>query len=588
MRLVPGALRQSPIADLCLAVGAAVLLVALHGCAAPKAARLSSGLRLVGDGVTMNTLAFNAAIDNLSKAGGGTLSVRPGRYLTGTIYLRSDVTLHLENGAVLLGSTNLSDYPENQPPLPASALEFGRYSLIYAWGQHDVAITGEGKIYGQGNAPNFTKKFLLALGWSTNDAYLKRPYGLCFVGCQRVQVRNVTLENIAFWTEDYLDCDDVLVDGISVDNLKDDYNNDGIDVDGSRNVRIANCRFIAGDDGICLKSSYAVCENVTINNCTVRALCNGVKLGTASRGGFKNISVANCVIEQTGVAGVALEVVDGGVLDGVTVANLAMADVGTPVFIRLGDRGKKWTDEQPPALPGTLRNVLISGITATLARKDGTFACPISGLPGHPVENITLSNIRISLKEGFGKVQLDDYQLGLQRAAKTTVAQRFSNDIKRVTAQVVPENASDYPEYSMFGPLPAYGFFCRHTKNLVLNNIDLGFDEEEYRSAMVFQDVRELNIDGLRARSLPEGNPVLLLRDVKDAFISRCVAEKNAPVFLRAEGDSDRISLLDSDLAQASAALSLDPALEGRDITFDAGNATRFRKSPNTGEGSWH
>jgi Glycosyl hydrolases family 28 len=572
----PGSFSQSFCAAVCLAAGAALSFPPPHVCAAENPAAPE---RLAGDGVTLNTLAFNAAIEKLSDAGGGTLSIPPGRYLTGTVYLRSGVTLHLENGAVLLGSTNISDYPENQPPLPAAALEFGRYSLIYAAGQHDVAITGEGKICGQGSSPSFTKKSLLARGWSANEAYLKRPYGLCFVGCRRVQVRNVTLENLAFWTEDYLDCDDVVVDGVTVNNLKDDYNNDGIDVDGSRNVRIANCYFMAGDDGICLKSSYTPCENITINNCVIRALCNGVKMGTASRGGFKNISVANCAIDQTGLAGLALEVVDGGVLDGVTAANLTMSDVGTPVFIRLGNRGKKWTDAQPPAVPGTLRNVVVSGITATLARKDGTLASSISGLPGYPIENVTLDNIRISVKKGFGNVHLDAYQLGLQHTAKSLVDQRFDGDIRKLAPRQVPEKPLDYPEYSMFGPLPAYGFFCRHVKNLVFENIDLQFDKDERRSALAFEDVRGLNIDGLRARSSAESNPVLLFHDVQNAFVTRGVAEKGTPVFLRAEGDSDHISLLDSDLAQAASPLSVDPSLQGRAITLDAAPAVPASKA---------
>jgi Glycosyl hydrolases family 28 len=516
----------------------------------------------VGDGVTMNTRAFNSVIDSISKRGGGALSIPPGRYLTGTIYLKSGVTLNLESGAEILGSTNLADYPKNPPPAPTTTLEFGQYSLIYAAGQHDIAITGEGKIYGQGSDSNFTKTFLIAHGWSATDAYLKRPYGLCFVGCRHVQVRNVTLENMAFWTEDYLDCDDVLVDGISVNNLKEDYNNDGIDLDGSRDVRISNCNFVAGDDAICLKSSYSMCENVAISNCVARSLCNGIKFGTASRVGFKNISISNCVIYETGLAGLALEIVDGGIMDGVTISNLTMDDVGTPIFIRLGNRAKKFLEDQPDIGIGTLKNIIISDITATVFEKNGTFACPISGLPDHPIENVRISNVNIALKNGYSNEHLDEFQHHNLNTTSQIIGKDLDNKIKSLTAQQVPENPADYPEYSMFGPLPAYGFFCRHVKNIFFNNVDLSFEKPEYRTAFICYDVHELNIDGLHAQSSMESNPLLLFRDVTDAFLSRCTAPDETPVFLRLEGNSDHILIFASDLSHAVSAISLEAGIQ--------------------------
>ncbi|MEO6996102.1 MAG: glycosyl hydrolase family 28 protein, partial [Lacunisphaera sp.] len=273
---------------------------------------------VVADGKTLNTARINTLIAELSGAGGGTLTFTRGTYLTGTVVLLSNVTLQLDAGATILGSTDIADYPENAPPHPTSRLEYGRYALISAIGQHDVAIRGQGRIYGQGDNPNFTKKDLLARGWSANDAYLKRPFGLSFIGCQRVTVEDIKLENIAFWCEGYLDCDDVTVRGVTVDSKKHDYNNDGIDLDGCRNVRVSDCYFFVGDDAICLKASYRDCENITVTNCTASSLANGVKLGTASNFGFKNIAVSNIVLDGINAAGIALEIVDGGTLDGVT------------------------------------------------------------------------------------------------------------------------------------------------------------------------------------------------------------------------------------------------------------------------------
>lgn len=433
----------------------------------------SSGL--VGDGVTMNTTAFNTKIADLSQAGGGTLKVPPGKYLTGTIYLQNNVTLHLEQGAVILGSTNLADYPENPPPLPDQGrLEFGRYSLIYAAGQTNLALTGTGEIYGQGDSPFFTKKFLIAQGWTPTDAYLKRPYGLCFVGCRQVRVQDVKLSNIAFWVEDYLDCEDVVVRGVMVDSYKSDYNNDGIDVDGSRNVKIENCHFTAGDDGICLKSSYSLCENVAISNCVIHSMANGIKFGTASRCGFKNISVDHCVINDTCAAGLALEIVDGGILDGVMVRDVKMNKVGAAIFIHLGDRAKSWVVESQRPPVGIVRNVSISNVTATIANfgRGGVYASSISGLPGHPVENVTLSDLQITNLVAPPK----SYQ--------------------EIPLAEVPENLKGYPEFWMFGPLPTSGIFFRHATGLVLNRVDIQPQATDPRPALVFSDVSDVIVNG--------------------------------------------------------------------------------------------
>ena len=522
--------------------------------------------QLVGDGTTLNTAAFNATIDRLAAAGGGTLTVPAGRYLTGTIYLKSGVTLHLDNGAVIVGSTNLADYPRNPPPFPAENLLYGRYAVVCALQQHDVAITGEGKIFGQGSDPNFSKKILQERGLAQQDAYLNRPYGLYFHACRRVQVRNITLQNLAYRTQLYLACDDVVVDGVTVDSRKDDCNNDGLDLDGSRDVRIANCDVAAGDDGITLKSSWAACENVTINNCVIHALCNGIKFGAASRGGYKNVSISNCAIYETGVAGIAMEVVDGGVLDGVTVSNLTMSDVSTPIFIRLGNRGEKWIEGQSPAAPGVLRNVTISNVTAAVFARDGTMAASITGLPEHPVENITLSQIIITLQPGHGKVPLDNFQLTRLNAARIRIEREFGNDITRLTVQDVPERPADYPEYSMFGPLPAYGFFCRHVKGLTLDRIDLAPETMEHRSAVVLHDVQGVTVAGWRSPATPQSNPVFLFRDVTDALLTGCVAQGGTRAFLRVEGDSDHITLLGSDLSRAASAISLEDGLSKRHI----------------------
>ncbi|MFA5057776.1 MAG: glycosyl hydrolase family 28 protein [Opitutaceae bacterium] len=504
----------------------------------------------VPDGKTLNTAVINRVIVETAQAGGGTVYVPPGTYLTGTIYLKSRVTLSLANGAVILGSTDLKDYPENPPPRPNRQLEFGRYSLISAAGQHDLAIVGQGKIYGQGDHPNFTKKDLIARGWSSRAAYLKRPYGLSFIQCRGVQVRGIRLENIAFWCQHYLDCDDVTVDGVTVDSWKQDYNNDGIDIDGSRNVRVSNCSFRAGDDAICLKAAYRDCENVTVTNCTASSMANGVKFGTASYGGFRNIAISNLTFNRINAAGLALEIVDGGTMDGVSISNLTMTDVATAIFIRLGDRGRRWTSDQKRPGIGVLRNVSINNVVASLSDKVGDgrpLASSITGLPKHPVENISLTNVKITTQRGYGPTDtgpaLDD----------------------------IREHAGAYPEANMFGPLPAYGFYCRHVQGLTLRNLDLCFEKTDYRSALAFDDVQNLEIDSLKSRALPGSKPVILLNDTRTAQIRGCTAPAGPAAFLRVEGKSTDISVTGNDLSRIKPAISLGKKLPAAAV-FASGN----------------
>lgn len=504
------------------------------------------------DGTTICTAAFNRAVEAAVAAGGGTVYVPPGRYLTGTVYLQSNVTFHLEAGAVLLGSTDLKDYPENPAPVPAdtlefrrsqhvypSRLEFGRYSLIYAAGQQNVAVVGRGVIDGQGDHPNFSKKELVARGLTRDEAHFRRPYALGFVRCSNVRVRDVTFRNLAFWCQDYLDCEDVLVDGVTVDSPAVDRNNDGIDIDGSRRVRVANCRFDTGDDSICLKASYRDCEDIVITNCVCSSLANGVKFGTASNGGFRNVAVSNIAVQQAGASGLALELVDGGTMDGIAISNLVMDEVGAAIFIKLGDRGSRWMKPEHHKV-GTLRNISISNVVAKVftpydARPLGN---SITGVPGHFIENVTLSNIRL--------ISVRDQPREATRAIATAP---------------VPENAADYPEYSMLGELPAHGLFVRHVRGLTLENVEFSFSARDHRSALVCDDVQDVEVRGLRARVLPEAEPVVRFTDVQRAAITGTVAPPDAGIFLRVEGDSADISVTGADLSRAREPVLLAPGL---------------------------
>lgn len=505
-----------------------------------------------GDGTTLDTAAINRAVEAASASGGGTVRVPAGRYRSGTIHLRSHVFLHLDAGAVLVGSTELKDYPPNPPPAPADTEEFrrllpvfprhfeyGRHALIVADGQENVGVVGQGEIDGQGDHPNFSKDELVARGMTRQEAHSARPYALSFVRCRNVQVRGITFRNLAFWCQDYLDCDGVLVDGITVDSMHEGRNNDGIDIDGARNVRVANSYFLTGDDAICLKSNYAHCENIVITNNVCRTLTNAVKFGTASNGGFRNVAVSNLAVQQAGASGLALELVDGGTMDGIAISNIVMDEVGAAIFIKLGDRGSRWMKPEHHKV-GTLRNISISNVVAKVftpydARPLGN---SITGVPGHFIENVTLSNIRL--------ISVRDQPREATRAIATAP---------------VPENAADYPEYSMLGELPAHGLFVRHVRGLTLENVEFSFSARDHRSALVCDDVQDVEVRGLRARVLPEAEPVVRFTAVQRAAITGTVAPQGAGVFLRVEGDSADIAVTGSDLSRAREPVLLAPGL---------------------------
>ena len=322
-------------------------------------------------------------------------------------------------------------------------------------------------------------------------------------------MENLTFRDSARWLSHYLACDNVTISGISIFS-KIRENRDGIDVDSCQDVRISDCRIDTGDDAIVLKATTnRPCKRVTVTNCILSSMASAFKMGTESNGGFEDIAVTNCVIHDTGYSGIAVEMVDGGVLDRVTISNITMTDVKAPIFVRLGNRARPIPDLPPPGM-GSLRNVIISNIQATGA---DTMGCSITGIPGFPVENVTLNNIRIE-SSGGGTAE----------------------DAERET----PEKIKSYPSGKMFGTLPAYGFFCRHAANLRLHNIDLSFAEDDQRPAIVCDDVRDLDIFGLRAELSPKAESSIRLRAVQDAMIHGTGPTMKSDRFLQVEDNSCR------------------------------------------------
>jgi len=461
-----------------------------------------------GDGKTLDTRAIQAAVDKCTEAGGGLVVLdKGGTFLSGTVFLKSNVTLYIESGAVLLGSTNIVDYPETKSALRTYTENYTDKSLLYAEKQQNISIMGSGKIDGQGRSIIYRGK-----------PFKLRPYLMRIVECNNVTVRDMTLRHSAMWMQHYLACDDVLVDGITVENSG-DWVTDGIDIDGCRRVRIANSSFNTIDDGICLKTTIPrSCEDVAIVNCKVTSVGNCFKIGTETSGDFKNISLSNCTFSGSKLAGIMIATVDGGVIEKIRIADVTMQNCKCPIFIRLGNRGRPYLalgkgsagggwrlpegvkmDKMPGV--GALRDVIISNIQATDAgvgeKKLGMDGCSsITGITNHPVENVTLENISIQYKGG---------ESGLTAPLK------------------VPEVERSYPEQNMFGVLPACGFFARHVRGLNIRNFQVGFATNDMRPVIVAVDVAGLKTSDFKAQ-VTDGVAPSRFEDVKDLVI------RNSPV----------------------------------------------------------
>ncbi|MGA2052120.1 MAG: glycosyl hydrolase family 28-related protein [Opitutales bacterium] len=557
-----------------------------------------------GDGKTLDSDAINRAIAAAAATGGGTVHFPAGTYLSYSIHLQSNITLFLDAGSTILAAD-----PPSQPGQPGYDLaepnswgdlkyqDYGHShwhnSLIWGENLQNISIIGPGQIYGSG----LTRTGRARDGLGNKAIALK----LC---------RNVILRDFSILQGGWFAILASGVDNFTLDNLKVDTNRDGFDIDCCRNVRVSNC-FVnsPNDDGIVLKSSFALgdfrpCENVTITNCQVSGFVRGtfldgtydtslahapdrdgptgrIKFGTESNGGFKNIAISNCVFVHC--RGLALETVDGGNIEDITISNIAMRDImNSPIYIRIGARLRG-----PANTPvGAIRRVLISNVVVSDA--DSRYASIIAGLPGHPIEDVTLNNIHIQYKGGLtlDQVHLQPRELinpffnrqprvlpgpsegfpngprdtgigsgpgarfegagdfvGTPRGGTATAGVNASDHAPNAGAAPdsgastfakpgprdpfqPPELEKGYPEPSAFGLLPAYGLYARHVTNLTVRDFDVSFIKEDTRPVVVLDDVTSATFDAFKAQR-GTGAPYFWLRQVGEFSVLNSGAALN-------------------------------------------------------------
>ncbi len=463
-----------------------------------------------GDGRSKDTSAIQASIDAASRSG-GMVYLPPGSYVSGTLHLKSLVTLFLAPGATLLASRDDKDFD------PYEELGFKSYSddettyfhhaLLHGEDIHHIAIIGEGIIDG-----NRTKR--------------GGPKPIALKKCQQVSIRNITLMNAPNYNISMLGCDYVDIQGVTILNGF----ADGIDPDCSRHVRIANCYIESWDDCICPKSSFALgtirsTENVTVTNCVLTTACNALKLGTESSGDFKNIVFSNCAVfgqhekwNRRPMSGLAIESVDGSNIDGVVVSNIVTEGTRAAIFIRLGNRGRA----QKSPTPGTIQNVSISGIVV----RGASLASSITGIPQNPVSQVTLRNIHISATGGGTAEQAD---------------------------REIPEEITAYPDANMFGELPAYGVYCRHVQGLVLDGVHLRLKTTDERPALIIDDASDVDLLSFRADPVSGEQPVVLLRNTRAVLVQGAKPLSGTRTFLKLSGKrTAKVHALGNDLSDAS------------------------------------
>jgi hypothetical protein len=434
------------------------------------------------DGVTLNTRSIQYAIDYIHGQGGGRLVFEVGRYLTGSIHLKSDVGLELREGAVLLGSLNPLDYDKIGQ---TSSSRF--MAMVLADSERNISISGRGTIDGRGREVAANIVALVHSGVirdplaSDRPKEDNRPMLIYFKGCSGIKVKGVTLANSASWVQTYNQCSDLTIDSVRVDS-KAYWNNDGMDIVDCSQVRVTGCVVDAADDGICLKSheSAAACTDVLIRDCTIRSSASAIKFGTVSCGGFRHIRIIHINVYDTYRSALALEAVDGAAIEDVVADSLEAVNTGNALFMRIGARSG--------SRQSSLADVVIRHFSVQIAAGKADSGYPYEGPVEDQPRNIS-PFVLTGLPGAFlQRIRLEDVTVRYPGGGNRFIASR---DL----ADSVPELPAKYPEFSMFRELPAWGLYIRHARGIQVKNLRLYCAAKDYRTAIVLDDVEGANWD---------------------------------------------------------------------------------------------
>ena len=430
-----------------------------------------------GDGQTLDSPAINAAIEAAVRDGGGQVLLPAGTYLCGSIHLKSNIDLHLSAGCTILAApTKMNAYDASEP------FDFPEYqdgghtyfhnSLIWAEGEKNVSITGHGMIDGKGLTNKDTENSGNIQGGSIGTG----DKAIALKLCRQVTIRDITIYRGGHFGIIMTGCDLSTIDNVTIDT-----NRDGFDIDCCKYMTITNCRInTPRDDALVLKSSYALkkpvlCEHIAISNCNITGykcgtlldgtyipepvnwVCGRFKLGTESNGGYRNISLTNCTFMYS--SGLAFEEVDQGRMENIVVSNITMSHVHHyPIYITTGCRNR---GPKEVTTPSTARDIQISNVIADDC--DSLCSIIVTGMPGVPVKNVWLSNIRLYFKGGGTKDLADkNYR----------------------------EQGTNYPEPKFAGWTPAYGLYARHVDGLYVNDVTFRYERPDYRPAVLLDDVK--------------------------------------------------------------------------------------------------
>lgn len=431
----------------------------------------------IADGKTLCTAAIQSAIDECSE-NSGRLVFPAGTYLTGTFYVKTGVELHLQKGAVILGSPNIDDYTTDTGGIRYNTPWMDR-CLVYAEDADTISITGEGTLNGNGSKENFPP------GKGGAD----RPMLLRLFNCKNVILRDITMRDPASWGAAIIGCENVDVRNLTIHN-RSNWNGDGLDFDSCRNVTVDNCDINTSDDSICLQASEKdrPCENIRITNCRMSSHWAAIRIGLLTRSDIRNVEMRDCHFHDIVGEGFKIQMAEGSVIEDMLFENITMDNVTRPLFITLNShRFTRELIDVPLPPPGRLRNLKFHNITAVAGNRSVTDAMAymaIIGLPGQKIENIEFRNVEMTFPGG-----------GTEDTARR---------------REVPELGDWKPEFFMFdGDLPAYGLFIRHATGITLSNVKLSFIEEEKRSPIILDNVENFSAPDLEAQCSEGVYPVV-------------------------------------------------------------------------------